>query len=108
MLQNLVWKLPYFKKKEHLTFAATQLYMQLQFAFEAVAILDHAIVTAQINQQNAQNSYDVSYIQKEDLLQINVCINELKNKNVPVNNQTGDMSDQLHTLIQIAYKNVLY
>jgi len=97
MLQNLVWRLPSFKKKEQLPFAAAQLCMQPQFAFEALAALDHAIETAQVNQQHAQNNYDVSYIQKTYLLQISVRINELENKNVAAKNQTRDMSGQLHT-----------
>ena len=88
------------RTKEHLTFAASQLYMQLQFAFEAIAVLEQGLETAQINQQHAQNSYDVGYLQKADLLQINVRINELKNKIVAAENQTKDISDQLHTLMQ--------
>lgn len=88
------------RTKEHLTFAASQMYMQLQFAFEAIAVLEQALETAQANQQHAQNSYDVGYLQKADLLQINVSINELKNKILAAENQTKDISDQLHTLMQ--------
>jgi outer membrane protein TolC len=88
------------RTKEHLSFAAAQLYMQLQFAFEAIAVLEQALETAQVNQQHAQNSYDVGYLQKADLLQINVRINELENKILAAEHQTKDISDQLHTLMQ--------
>jgi outer membrane protein TolC len=88
------------RTKEHLTFAATQLYMQLQFSFEAIAVLEQALETAQVNQQHAQNSYDVGLLQKADLLQINVRINELQNKIAAAKNQSRDISDQLHTLMQ--------
>ena len=57
------------RAKEHLTFAATQLYMQLQFSYEAIAVLQEALSTAEINQQHAQNSFDVGYLQKADLLE---------------------------------------
>ena len=88
------------RAKEHLTFAATQLYMQLQFSYEAIAVLQEALSTAEINQQHAQNSFDVGYLQKADLLEINVRINELKNKILGAENQAKNISDQLHTLMQ--------
>ena len=96
------------RTEEHLTFAASQLYMQLQFSYEAIKVLNQALETAQVNQQHAQNSFDVGYLQKADLLQINVRINELKNKILAAENQTKDISDQLHTLMQNeTYPNII-
>lgn len=88
------------RAKEHLIFVATQLYMQLQFSYEALIVLKEALNTAEINQQHAQNSFDVGYLQKTDLLEINVRISELKNKVLNAENQAKNISDQLHTLMQ--------
>lgn len=88
------------RAKEYHAFVTTKLYMQLQFSYEAIAVLEEALNTAEINQQHAQNSFDVGYLQKADLLEINVRINELKNKILSAENQTKNISDQLHTLMQ--------
>ena len=88
------------RAKEYLTFAATQLYMQLQFSYEAIAVLKEALKTAEINQRHAQNSFEVGYLQKADILEIQVRISELKNKILSAENQASNISDQLHTLMQ--------
>lgn len=85
---------------DHLTFSASQLYMQLQFTYEAITVLNEALHTAEVNQQHAINSFDVGYLQKADLLEIDVRINELKNKILEAENQSKNISDQLHTLMQ--------
>lgn len=88
------------RKKQYLDFASTQLFMQLQFTYKAVDVLEQALATALINQSHAQNNFDAGYLQKADLLQIDVRINELRNKILSTKNQIKDLSDQLHSLMQ--------
>jgi outer membrane protein TolC len=88
------------RSREYLEFTSAQLYMQLQFAYEAISVLEQALETAQSNQKHAQNSFEVGYLQKADLLEIDVRINELKNKIIAAKDQTKNISDQLHTLMQ--------
>ena len=87
------------RTKEYLEFASTQLYMQLQFTYKAVDVMEQALATALINQKHAQNNYDAGYLQKADLLQIEVRINEINNKILATRDQIEDLSDQLHSLM---------
>lgn len=87
------------RSKEYLEFAASKIYMQLQFTYKVVEVLEQALTTALQNQTHAQNNFDAGYLQKVDLLEIDVRINELKNNISATKNQLQNISDQMQIMM---------
>jgi outer membrane protein TolC len=84
---------------DYLTFEVEKAYMQLQLAYKAVDVLEIALTTAQTNRQHAQNSFDQGYMQKADMLQVEVRVNEVKNQLVTAKSNVNNASDYLNTLM---------
>lgn len=88
------------RTSEYVAFLVAQLYMQLQLTYRSVTVIEQAIATAKVNQQHAQNAFEVGYLQEADLLEVEVRINELEHQLLDAKNQLQTLSDQLHFLMQ--------
>jgi outer membrane protein TolC len=68
------------RTKEYLTFEIEKAYMQLQLAYKGVAVLEKAQQAAQANLQLAQNKMKQGYLQRADLLNVEVRVTEVQNQ----------------------------
>lgn len=68
------------RTKDYLVFEVEKAYMQLQLAYKAVDVLDKALNAAKVNQQLADNSFKQGYLQRSDVLAVQVRVNEVKNQ----------------------------
>ncbi|WP_411895619.1 TolC family protein [Winogradskyella sp. A2] len=66
--------------KDYVGFEVENSYMQLQLAYKAVAVLEKALEAANANLQLAKNSFDQGYLQRSDVLLVEVRVTEIKNQ----------------------------
>lgn len=83
----------------YLIFQAEKVYMQLQLAYKSVMVAEKALKTAKINQQHAQNSFDQGYLQKADLLMVQIRVTEVENQLITAKSFVKNASDNLNTLL---------
>lgn len=69
-----------FRTQEFLQLEATKSYMELQLVYKAVEVLEKALEAAQANLKVATNSYKNGYLQKADLLSVEIRVNEIYNQ----------------------------
>jgi outer membrane protein TolC len=68
------------RTKDYLIFEVEKAYMQLQLAYKAVAVLENALKTALANKSLAENSFKQGYLQKADVLAVEVRVTEVQNQ----------------------------
>lgn len=68
------------RTKDYLIFEVEKAYMQLQLAYKAVTVLENALKTALANKSLAENSYKQGYLQKADVLAVEVRVTEVQNQ----------------------------
>jgi len=68
------------RTQEYLQLEATKSYMELQLVYKAVEVLEKALEAAQANLKVASNSYKNGYLQKADLLSVEIRVNEIYNQ----------------------------
>ena len=68
------------RTKDYLIFEVEKAYMQLQLAYKAVDVLKKALKTAIANKNLADNSFKQGYLQKADVLTIEVRVLEVQNQ----------------------------
>ncbi|MDX5586617.1 MAG: TolC family protein, partial [Aureibaculum sp.] len=68
------------RTKDYLVFEVEKAYMQLQLAYKAVAVLENALKTALANKSLAENSFKQGYLQKADVLAVEVRVTEVQNQ----------------------------
>jgi len=68
------------RTKDYLTFEVEKAYMQLQLAYKAIDVLEKALNAARENQQLANNSFKQGYLQKSDVLAVEVRVTEVQNQ----------------------------
>lgn len=83
----------------YLIFEVKKAYMQLQLIYKGVNVLEKALKTAKTNQQHAQNSFNQGYLQRADMLMVEVRVNEVKNQLVTARSKVNNTSDYLNTLM---------
>lgn len=83
----------------YLIFEVKKAYMQLQLIYKGVNVLEKALKTAKTNQQHAQNSFNQGYLQKADMLMVEVRVNEVKNQLVTARSKVNNTSDYLNALM---------
>jgi outer membrane protein TolC len=66
--------------KDYLDFEVENAYMQLQLAYKTVTVLEKALQVAEVNLELAQNSFDQGYLQRLDVLLVEVRVSEIKNQ----------------------------
>jgi len=65
---------------DYLMFEVDKAYMQLQLAYKGVDVLELALETAHENKRLADNSFKQGYLQRADVLSIEVRVTEVKNQ----------------------------
>ncbi|WP_111709333.1 TolC family protein [Lutibacter citreus] len=77
----------------------TKAYMQLQLAYKAVEVLKKAKETALANKKIADNNFKQGYMQKADVLLVNVYVSEVENKLFTAKSNVENASDYIHFLM---------
>ncbi len=73
-------KLQSTRTKDYLVFEVEKAYMQLQLAYKAVDVLEKALIAAESNKTLAENSFKQGYLQKADVLAVEVRVTEVQNQ----------------------------
>ena len=87
------------RTKDYLTFETKKAYMQLQLAYKAVEVLEKSYNLVLENKKVATNSLKQGYIQKADLLSVEVRVNEVKNQLQTAKSNINNASDYLSFLM---------
>lgn len=77
----------------------TKAYMQLQVAFKAVEVLEKAKEAALENKKIAENSLKQGYLQKSDILSVEVHVTEVENQLLTTKSNVKNASDYLLFLV---------
>ncbi len=67
------------RTEDYIAFEVDKAYMQLQLAYKAVDVLEKALEAANANKKLADNSYEQGYLQRADVLNVEVRVTEVKN-----------------------------
>lgn len=74
-------------------------YMQLQLAYKAVTVLEQALETANANKKLADNNFKQGYLQKSDVLAVDVRVTEVNNRLQYARSNVKNASDYLQFLM---------
>ena len=77
----------------------TKAYMQLQVAYKAVEVLEKAKEAALENKKIAENNFKQGYLQKSDILSVEVHVTEVENQLLTAKSNVKNASDYLLFLI---------
>ena len=87
------------RTKEYLELEVSKAYMQLQLAYKAVKVLEKANTTAQGNLKLVDNYFKNGMLQKTDLLNVQVRVNEIANQLQYAKSNVQNASDYLAFLL---------
>ncbi|MCL7761868.1 TolC family protein [Polaribacter sp. Z014] len=68
------------RTQDYLAFEVDKAYMQLQLAYKAVEVLEKALEAANANKQMADNSFKQGFLQRADVLNVEIRVTEVKNQ----------------------------
>lgn len=68
------------RTKDYLLLEVEKSYMQLQLAYKAFSVLEKALKTTMTNKKMADNRYEQGFLQRTDVLNIEVRVTEVKNQ----------------------------
>ncbi len=68
------------RTQDYLAFEVEKAYMQLQLAYKGVAVLEKALAAANSNKKLADNSFKQGYLQRADVLNVEVRVTEVMNQ----------------------------
>lgn len=81
--------------KDYFSFEVENYYMQLQLAYKSVEVYEIALKAAVENQKTANNKFELGYLQKADLLNVDVRVAEIKNNLQHAKSNVINISDYL-------------
>jgi len=84
---------------DYLMFEVEKAYMQLQLAYKGVDVLELALETANENKKLADNSYKQGYLQRADVLSVEVRVTEIKNQLQTAKSNVENASNYLSFLM---------
>jgi outer membrane protein TolC len=87
------------RTKEYLELEVTKAYMQLQLAYKAVKVLEKANTTGKANLKLVENYFKQGMLQKTDLLNVQVRVNEIANQLQYAKSNVQNASDYLGFLL---------
>ncbi|MEO0038296.1 MAG: hypothetical protein RIQ59_1507 [Bacteroidota bacterium] len=96
------------RTKEYLELEVSKSYMQLQFAYKAVKVLEKANATGKANLKLVQNYFKQGLLQKTDLLNVQVRVNEITNQLQYAKSNIQNTSDYLAFLLNEETKGKTY
>lgn len=87
------------RTKEYLELEVSKAYMQLQLAYKAVNVLEKANATGKANLKLVENYFKQGMLQKTDLLNVQVRVNEINNQLQYAKSNVQNASDYLAFLL---------
>ncbi|WP_324720833.1 TolC family protein [Salinimicrobium sp. HB62] len=84
---------------DHMKLETEKAYMQLQLAYKAVTVLEQALETAQANLRLAENNFKQGYLQRSDVLAVEVRVTEVNNQLQYARSNVQNASDYLMFLM---------
>ena len=87
------------RTKEYLELEVSKAYMQLQLAYRAVKVLEKANITGKTNLKLVDNYFKQGMLQKTDLLNVQVRVNEIANQLQYAKSNVQNASDYLAFLL---------
>ena len=84
---------------DHMKLETEKAYMQLQLAHKAVTVLEQALETAQANLRLAENNFKQGYLQRSDVLAVEVRVTEVNNQLQYARSNVKNASDYLMFLM---------
>ena len=96
------------RTSDYLEFEVDKAYMQLQLAYKAVDVLEKALEAANANKKLADNSFAQGYLQRSDVLAVEVRVTEVQNQlqsaKSNVNNASNYLSFLMNDSQDVVYK----
>ncbi|GGD28405.1 TolC family protein [Flavobacterium orientale] len=96
------------RTKEYLELEVNKAFMQLQLAYKAVEVLEKANSTAQANLNLVNNYFKQGMLQKTDVLDVQVRVNEITNQLSYAKSNVRNASDYLAFLLNEDTKSGIY
>lgn len=95
------------RKQDYMQLVVDKAYMQLQLAYKTVAVLQKAKEAALANKHLADNSFNQGYLQKSDVLAVEVRVTEIDNQLQYAKSNIQNASNQLSVLMNDASYQIL-
>jgi outer membrane protein TolC len=96
------------RTKEYLELEVSKAFMQLQMAYKAVKVMQKADVTGKANLKLVENYFKQGMLQKTDLLNVQVRVNEISDQLQSAKTNVQNASDYLAFLLNEDNTNKLY
>ncbi len=96
------------RTSERLILDVEKAYMQLQLAYKLLDILDKAQKTANANLKLAENSFKQGFLQKADVLNVQVRVAEVNNQIQSAKSNVQNASDYLAFLMNDSQEDLVY
>ena len=90
------------RTKDYLALDVEKAYMQLQLAYKGVAVLEKALEAANSNKQLAENSFKQGFLQRADVLNVEVHLTEVQNQLQTAKSNVQNASNYLSFLMNDA------
>jgi len=87
------------RTEDYLFFEVEKAYMQLQLAYKGEQVLEKALQTANENKKLAENSFQQGYLQRADVLNVEVRVTEIKNQLQTAKSNVQNASNYLSFLM---------
>lgn len=87
------------RTKDYLAFEVEKAYMQLQLAYKAVDVLEKALEAANANKKLADDSFKQGYLQRADVLNVEVRVTEVQNQLQTAKSNVQNASNYLSFLM---------
>lgn len=87
------------RTEDYLAFEVENAYMQLQLAYKAVDVLEKALEAANANKKLAENSFKQGYLQRADVLNVEVRVTEVQNQLQQAKSNVQNASNYLSFLM---------
>lgn len=87
------------RTQDYLIFEVDKAYMQLQLAYKAVDVLEKALEAANENKKLANNSFKQGYLQRADVLNVEVRVTEVQNQLQSAKSNVQNISNFLSFLM---------
>lgn len=87
------------RTQDYIAFEVEKAYMQLQLAYQGVAVLEKALGAANANKKMADNSFKQGFLQRADVLNVEVRVTEVKNQLQSAKSNVQNASNYLSFLM---------
>ena len=84
---------------DYLSLEAEKAYMQLQLAYKGVQVLDKALQAAKANKEIAENSFKQGYLQRADILNIEIRVADIRSQLQTAKSNVQNASNYLSFLM---------